>query len=91
MPSHHLPMTFGQDGVRGRAFSSPPFPSSSPDGALIATDGLPMTCCFVRSALLEMERIFITLESELTETSTLVDQLLQTVDKYGEMEGSLHT
>ena len=43
----------------------------------------------LKAALLEMERIFITLESELSVTSTLVDQLLQAVSRYGALEASL--
>ena len=43
----------------------------------------------LKAALLEMERIYITLESELSVTSTLVDQLLQAVERYGGMESSL--
>jgi len=43
----------------------------------------------MRAALLEMERIYLTLESELSLTSALVDQLLQAVQRYGEMEASL--
>ena len=43
----------------------------------------------LKAALLEMERIYITLESELSLTSALVDQLLSAVERYGEMEASL--
>ena len=43
----------------------------------------------LKAGLLEMERIYITLESELSVTSTLVDQLLQAVERYGAMESSL--
>lgn len=43
----------------------------------------------LKAALLEMERIYITLESELSVTSTLVDQLLKAVERYGTMESSL--
>jgi len=45
----------------------------------------------LKAALLEMERIFITLESELTVTSSLVDQLLEAVERFGEMEDSLRS
>ena len=62
---------------------------------------LPRACCCAeltpalatlrsQSALLEMERIYITLESELSLTSSLVDQLLQAVVRYGELETVLH-
>jgi len=44
----------------------------------------------LKSALLEMERISLTLESELSLTSSLVDQLLRAVEGYGELESSLH-
>ena len=40
-------------------------------------------------AYLETERIFITLESELLASSTLVDQLLAVVEEYASMEASL--
>jgi len=43
----------------------------------------------LKAARLELERIFITLESELTSNSALVDQLLDSVERYGAMEGSL--
>ena len=43
----------------------------------------------LKVAFLEMERIFITLESELRASSTLVDQLLSVVERYGAMETSL--
>ena len=43
----------------------------------------------LKAALLEMERIYITLESELSVTSSLVDQLLQAVSRYGTMEAEL--
>merc|ERR1719247_1558111 len=43
----------------------------------------------LKVAFLEMERIFITLESELLASSTLVDQLLAVVEQYGDMEASL--
>jgi len=42
-------------------------------------------------AFLELERIFITLESELRASSSLVDQLLSVVEKYGAMEASLRS
>ena len=45
----------------------------------------------LKVAFLEMERIFITLESELRASSTLVDQLLSVVERYGSMEASLRT
>ena len=45
----------------------------------------------LKAALLEMERIYITLESELSVTSALVDQLLQAVERYGIMEEKLRT
>ena len=44
-----------------------------------------------QSSLLEMERIYITVESELSLTSSLVDQLLQAVERYGELEGALRS
>jgi len=43
----------------------------------------------LKSSLLEMERIFITLDSELSVSSSLVDQLLQAVERFGEMESML--
>jgi len=43
----------------------------------------------LKVAFLEMERIFITLESELLASSTLVDQLLAVVEEYASMEASL--
>ena len=43
----------------------------------------------LKVAYLEMERIFITLESELRASSTLVDQLLAVVEEYASMEASL--
>jgi hypothetical protein len=43
----------------------------------------------LKVAYLEMERIFITLESELLASSTLVDQLLAVVEEYATMEASL--
>jgi hypothetical protein len=43
----------------------------------------------LKASLLEMERIYITLESELSVTSSLVDQLLQAVERYGAMESSI--
>jgi len=43
----------------------------------------------LKVAFLEMERIFITLESELLASSTLVDQLLAVVEEYATMEASL--
>tara|TARA_B110001452_G_scaffold9415_1_gene8075 strand:- start:1379 stop:3085 length:1707 start_codon:yes stop_codon:yes gene_type:complete len=45
----------------------------------------------LKVAFLEMERIFITLESELRASSTLVDQLLSVVERYGSMEASLRS
>ena len=43
----------------------------------------------LKVAFLEMERIFLTLESELLASSTLVDQLLAVVEEYASMEASL--
>ena len=43
----------------------------------------------LKVAYLETERIFITLESELLASSTLVDQLLAVVEEYASMEASL--
>jgi len=43
----------------------------------------------LKVAFLEMERIFITLESELLASSTLVDQLLAVVEEYSSIEASL--
>jgi len=45
----------------------------------------------LKVAFLEMERIFITLESELLASSTLVDQLLAVVEEYASMEASLRS
>ena len=42
-----------------------------------------------QAARLELERIFITLESELSSNSALVPELLPAVEQYGAMEGSL--
>ena len=42
-----------------------------------------------QAARLELERIFITLESELSSNSALVPELLPAVEQYGSMEGSL--
>jgi len=44
----------------------------------------------LKSMLLELERIYITLDSELSVSSSLVDQLLQAVERYGQMEAGLH-
>jgi len=43
----------------------------------------------LKAARLELERIFITLESELTSNSALVDQLLPSVEQYGSIEDRL--
>jgi len=43
----------------------------------------------LKAARLELERIFITLESELSSNSALVPELLPAVEQYGSMESSL--
>jgi len=43
----------------------------------------------LKAARLELERIFITLESELSSNSALVPELLPAVEQYGQMEESL--
>ena len=42
----------------------------------------------LKAALLEMERIFLVLESELRSTSTLTDRLLPMVERYGTVCGA---
>ena len=42
----------------------------------------------LKAALLEMERIFLVLESELRSTSTLTDRLLPMVERYGTVRGN---
>jgi len=43
----------------------------------------------LKAALLELERIYVVVEAELRSKSTLTDQLLPMVERYGALEGSV--
>jgi len=43
----------------------------------------------LKAALLEMERIYLVVEAELRSSSTLTDQLLPMVERYGSVESTL--